>query len=284
MKNKGFTLIEIIICISLLTLVGTISIISIVKLTKIKTADLLEKNSRVLNNALEVYLDKHPEITNNVNDNFEGAIVTLEVLKNDGLIDIKGLPKKEYKKNYFLLSKTNIVLSGKFKGNDSCGDNLLRVASIASWNVNTDEVVYICPTESNSVSEEIINKKDFVAKGENPNNYVEFKVNPTLNDSWSNWSNKNTNLWRIISIQDGIIKLVYSEPVETNNSYNYKSGIKTYTCRDNDWTSNYRAHNPESNEQGYCPLKVYCYGDVWTNDIEPKDGYFSGLRYSHYLK
>ena len=54
MKNKGFTLIEIIICISLLTLVGTISIISIVKLTKIKTADLLEKNSRVLNNALEV--------------------------------------------------------------------------------------------------------------------------------------------------------------------------------------------------------------------------------------
>lgn len=284
MKNKGFTLIEIIICISLLTLVGTISIMSIIKLTKIKTADLLEKNSRVLNNALEVYLDKHPEITNNVNDNFEGAIVTLEVLKNDGLIDIKGLSKKEYKKNYFLLSKTNIVLSGKFKGKDSCGDNLLRVASIASWNVNTDEVVYICPTESNSVSEEIINKKDFVAKGENPNNYVEFKVNPTLNDSWSNWSNKNTNLWRIISIQDGLIKLVYSEPVETNNSYNYKSGMKTYTCRDNDWTSNYRAHNPESNEQGYCPLKVYCYGDVWTNDIEPKDGYFSGLRYSHYLK
>ena len=287
MKKRGFTLIEIIISISLIAIIGTISVVSIVSLRKAKVENLLESNSKVLNNALEVYLEKHPEVTNNVNNNFKGAVVTLQVLKDEGLIDIKGLSDRDYKKNYYFLSNS-VLADGNKVDESKCENNILSLQTVTSWDLNNldpEQIIYICPTSgSGNTTTSLVNVKNYIAKGENPNNYVEFKVNSDISDTWTKWPSQNTNLWRIISINEGKIKLVYSQPIETNNMYNYQTGIEIARCRDDDWSSNYRAHNPESNEQGYCALKVYCYGDISPSDIQPEDGYHSGLRYSHYLK
>lgn len=288
MKKRGFTLIEIIISISLIAVIGTISIVSIVSLKKTKIENLLESNSEILNTALEVYLEKHPEITNNVNTNFKGAIVTLKVLKDEGLIDIKGLSSSAYENNYYFLSNS-VLADGSTSVSDAnkeCDNNILSVQTVSTWdlkNLDKSKIIYICPTSESgngSTTSGLVNVKNYVAKGENPNNYVMFEVNSNLNESWASWASENTSLWRIMSINDGEIKLVYSQPVKTNNSYNYKSGSSAvYSCRENDWQTNYRAHNPENNGTEYCPVSTSCYGG-FKNGNET----INGFTYATYLK
>lgn len=237
MKKRGFTLIEIIISISLIAIIGTISVVSIVSLRKVKVENLLESNSKVLNNALEVYLEKHPEVTNNVNNNFKGAVVTLQVLKDEGLIDIKGLEKTDYEDNYYLLSNSILADGSTYvsDANKECDNNILSVQTVSSWdleNLDKSKIIYICPRNtndntndnSNNANQSLIDKNNYIVKGENPNNYVELSVNSVNEDSsWAWWpSGDNKNLWRIISIDsDGRIKLIYHDVVGTNNQYNY---------------------------------------------------------------
>ena len=86
-KNKGFTLIEIIICIALISIIATTMTITIVKNKRKNELNILEKNSTKLENALQVYLANHKEVTYNLKNNTKAAAITLEVLKNEGLID-----------------------------------------------------------------------------------------------------------------------------------------------------------------------------------------------------
>ena len=242
MKKRGFTLIEIIISISLIAIIGTISVVSIISLRKAKVENLLESNSKVLNNALEVYLEKHPEVTNNVNKNFKGAVVTLQVLKDEGLIDIKGLSNDAYKDNYYLLSNS-ILADGSTAVSDAnkeCANNILSVQTVSSWdlkNLDKSKIIYICPKSSDSNNyQDILNAKNYIFKGDDPKNYVKLDVkSENENKSWSWWpSGIYQNLWRIISFdKDGRIKLVYSTVVGTINVYNYHEfpGLSEKACR-----------------------------------------------------
>ena len=263
MKKRGFTLIEIIISISLIAIIGTISIVSIISLRKAKVENLLESNSKVLNNALEVYLEKHPEVTNNVNNNFKGAVVTLQVLKDEGLIDIKGLSDKNYKENYYFLSNS-VLADGNKVDESKCENNILSLQTVTSWNLNNlnpEQIIYICPTSgSGNTTTDLVNVKNYVAKGENPNNYVELSVKSD-NTQWAWWPyDSSTNLWRIVSIEDGKIKLMYNKTVGSDNTYNYAGKIKE-ACRYNDKSTNYVAKlKTEIDDSGYCNLIYNCYG------------------------
>ena len=46
-------------------------------------------NSKNFENALEVYITKHPEIIDNVNNNVKGAVISLELLKEENDESIK---------------------------------------------------------------------------------------------------------------------------------------------------------------------------------------------------
>ena len=89
-----------------------------------------------------------PIIINNINNNVEGAIVTLEVLKNEGLIsndlDI------DYKDNYYIVTKallSNVSLNDNVV-KEEC-DNSIGLETISSWAKNNDsnDVLYFCPKE-----------------------------------------------------------------------------------------------------------------------------------------
>ena len=62
MKKKGFTLIEIIICVVLLTLITTTSVIAINSARKNDSVRKLQNVTDNLTNALKVYIELNSEI------------------------------------------------------------------------------------------------------------------------------------------------------------------------------------------------------------------------------
>lgn len=259
-KKRGFTLIEIIICIALIAIIGTTMTLVVIKSNKNKQIKILENNNKILENALEVYLEKHEEIQTNLENNAKGAIVTLEVLKNEGLIDEKQFKGVELKKNYFFLSYSML----DSKPNTDCENNVIPLSIVENWKVDTNKVVYICPkkSETNTITiKEIIdidnsnNIKDslilssifgnmkYVAQGENPDNWVTFEVenDETKATYWPKKQDENEieekDLWRIVYIDnEGYIKLLYNNNVVTNNKLltnsNEWKGNEGYTFRE----------------------------------------------------
>ena len=84
MKNKkGFTLIEIIVCLVLISLIATISIVTIVK-NKNNDKDKIIKN--VLS-AADVYYSMNSDIKNKLKENYGYLVITIDELKNMGMLD-----------------------------------------------------------------------------------------------------------------------------------------------------------------------------------------------------
>ncbi len=242
-KKRGFTLIEIIICIALIAIISTTMTFVVIKSNKNKQIKTLENNNKILENALEVYLENHEEIQTNLENNAKGAIVTLEVLKNEGLIDEKQFKGVELKKNYFFLSYSMLDT----KENTDCDNNVIPLSIVKNWNVDTDKVVYICPrtdsgtsdtsssdTNKSSVINQYGNSGYYIAKGSNPNNWVKFEVTAgNSNTDLAYFPNdEDKDLWRIVSIdENGGIKLVYNKDVKSNNQLiytNYSEKDKGY--------------------------------------------------------
>lgn len=219
-NKKGFTLIEIIVCIALIT---TISITtSIIVFNKNKNEQtLLEKYSNSFKNALEVYLSDNNEITYNIKNNAKAAVVTLEVLKNEGLIEknIKGI---DYKNNYFLLS--NALLLDEKNTNTDCENDVISVEVFAKWdlekNANGKKVIYVCP--KNSSSEKSLN--NYIAVGKNPNNYI--KIEDKL---WRIIESSNNGIYVITTNKDDLISYnKYTENMDISSYYyaNYATPLE----------------------------------------------------------
>lgn len=260
-KKRGFTLIEIIICIALIAIIGTAMTFVVIKSNKNKQIKTLENNKKILENALEVYLENHEEVQNNLENNAKGAIVTLEVLKNEGLIDEKQLKGIKLKKNYFFLSYSMLDT----KENTDCDNNVIPLSIVESWNVDTDKVVYICPrtdsgtsdTNKSSVINQYGNSGYYIAKGSNPNNWVKFEVTAgNSNTDLAYFPNdEDKDLWRIISIdENGGIKLVYNKDVKANNQLiytNYNENDKNYE----------KSEGSETNVKSTFGLNDFCDSD-----------------------
>lgn len=148
-KRRGFTLIEIIISIIIITLVaGSVTVLTITK--KKNIIKTLENNAPKFENALQVYLETHEDIIKNINNNAKGAIVTLEVLKNEGLI--KDDLDIDYKKQYYLLSNAYLAPPDI---DTSCDAEQVSLAVVESWNVDTDNVIYVCSNDNSDEMEDL---------------------------------------------------------------------------------------------------------------------------------
>ena len=246
MKKNGFTLIELILSISLITIIGVSSFIVVINHNKNKEIKVLEKNNKMLENALSVYLDSHPEVTTNLDENAKAAIVTLEVLKEDGLI--KDNLDVDYSNNYFLLSNAKLLESKEDQNNVDCDNDVISIEVFKKWDLseeNGSKVMYVCPKSNSNSSvnfnvavdefdkrlkalEEKNNMQKFYYTGESPNNYVKFDVeNNEDSSSIANWA--NTDLWRIVSYygndgSSGNIRLIYTKPISYNDDVRYIVG------------------------------------------------------------
>lgn len=244
-KTKGFTLIEIIVAIILLAVIGTSSVVGINYAKDKSKEKKIEKTYSQFDNALDVYLSNHPEVYENLENNVEGAVVTLEVLKNeglvkDGVIDPITKEKIDYKNNYYVLSDAVLLENPTGSTEDVCngqvGLNVLKSWKELSDEIETAEVIYICPKKNeDSISEELINRIEAlekltgniknIYKGENSNNFVEFPVdNSCSKNDKSCFPTNESNLWRIYNYYGssgdyGNIKLVYDKPIVMNQEY-----------------------------------------------------------------
>lgn len=160
-RKKGFTLIEIIVCIVLIAIIGTTTTIGITNNINNNKYDKLKKITDNFKTALEVYLSSHEEIEENLMLYSKAAVVTLETLKNDGLIEdnlINPVTKEKfnYKNSYFTLLEGEVIEKTELPSNEStnCEYNQVGINIINSWDLtNIDEeieILYICPKKDYS--------------------------------------------------------------------------------------------------------------------------------------
>lgn len=149
MKNKrGFTLIEIIICISLIAIISTISIVIF-----IKNKDYSNITKKILE-AANVYIATEKDEQGNtyeygINNGGKGARINVKELVNKGYVDEKLYKtlEKEYKlenDESYLVWVTNSIKGSSEK---ECGTNAHEYK--VNWEKREDNVVYLCPYDSN---------------------------------------------------------------------------------------------------------------------------------------
>lgn len=216
MKKHGFTLIEIIICIILITTISIVTTVVIIKNNEKKEQNTLKKYETIFDNALEVYLSNHEEITNNLNNYAKAAAVTLEVLKNDGLIssdlDI------DYKNNYYLLSNAKLLDAGNTVKCD--GDDPVSIEVFKKWDLSEYEdgkkVIYVCPKNNTSsfANTNITLQEKY--SGSDPNNYIKIE-----NVLWRIVEISNTGTYIVSTSKDDLIAYNDYNNIKTNSSEKY---------------------------------------------------------------
>ena len=239
-NKKGYTLIEIIIAIALITVIATISIVSITNIKKSSEAKRLNNAFKVFDNALDVYLSNHSEIYKNIEDNVEGAVITLEVLKNEGLVSdkiINPITNKvvDYENNYYVLA--DAVVDEENQDEEKLCDGRVAISVLKSWDelskngLDKSNVIYICPksesqTDDSKIKEleekierlqSAINLSDLGSK-----NWVIFDVNSDKSQLVS-FSDDETiqDLWQVVGKSGDEIKLIYNTYTDSNNNKNF---------------------------------------------------------------
>ncbi len=222
-KNKrGFTLIEIIIAIALISVIGVGSVIGVRTISKNITINKLEQITDKILVAAEVYIETNKETYNQLYNNKNGVIIPLNVLVNEGLLDIKGtkLNDTELKNNYII---------SMLSGGDPTGE-CVDIKTLTSWNETSNEPIYICGNTkggsgntNNDIKKTLIeNESYYIAKGENPDNWVEFPVTSNTDNAAYFPNDAEKDLWRILSIDtENRVKLIYNKAITTDNSKLY---------------------------------------------------------------
>lgn len=236
-NKKGYTLIEIIIAITLITVIATISIVSITNIKKSSETKRLNNAFKVFDNALDVYLSNHSEIYKNIEDNVEGAVITLEVLKNEGLVSdkiINPITNKvvDYENNYYVLA--DAVVDEENQDEEKLCDGRVAISVLKSWDelskngLDKNNVIYICPrsesqTDDSKIKEleekinrlqSAINLSDLGSK-----NWVIFDVNSDKSQLVS-FSDDQTiqDLWQVVGKSGDEVKLIYNTYTDSDNS------------------------------------------------------------------
>lgn len=252
MKKSNIKLLKIIILVISISLIvfGTITVVLQTRRTReIKN---LIKYQELFQNALDKYLNAHPEVINETKNNLNDVTVSLEQLKNEKLIpsDLEiNYNDNYYRLNYSLLSdekNLNIV-----EVNDC---EKVEIKSIANWWKETDSfkdyVAYFCPKTASSGNDgcdetldcskcnsatqiidpkvacdnNILNQNTLACEilKNNTSSTTNFKsINDDYGKSYyftgnvsNNYVKFNNVVWRIVRIQgDGSVKLIKNEPI-----------------------------------------------------------------------
>lgn len=288
-NKKGYTLIEIIIAIALITVIATISIVSITNIKKSSEAKKLNNAFKVFDNALDVYLSNHSEIYENIQNNVEGAVITLEVLKNEGLVSdkiINPITNKlvDYKNNYYVLA--DAVVDEKNQDVEKLCDGRVAISVLKSWDelskngLDENNVIYICPrseskTDDSKIKEleekidrlqSAINLSDLGSK-----NWVIFDVNSDKSQLVS-FSDDETiqDLWQVVGKSGDEIKLIYNTYADSDNS-------KTFAeFKENEEKISYNRDitiwSMNGKRKGSIPAKTEFYKITYTNAGYDLDG------------
>lgn len=229
MKNKkGFTLIEIIVSLTLIALIVTISIVLVNKNSKKEYSEITKNIIR----AASVYIATEKDDNGNtyeygITHGAKGAQISVKTLYDKGYIDESTL--KTLETNYkivedktYLIQVTNSI---KKKDDAECKSSGLNYT--VNWE-KTSDTVYLCPYDENKITEtasfydlqkcpsdsDATNKFCYYSKDNKyyyvdkvDNNYVAFGKDGDTNA-----------LWRILYIdkENNVVKLVYDKRISSD--------------------------------------------------------------------
>lgn len=227
MKNKkGFTLIEIIICISLIVIIGAGSFISIRLMNKKLLIDKLNQITDKATLAAQTYIETNKNASNQLYNNKNGVSLPLQLLVNEGLLDLKGtnLTESDIRNQYVIT----------FLGSTGSSDNCEQITSATSWSNN--QPVYLCLNSSENSNKEttLFNENSnklksilndiYYFKGQNPDNYIKFDSN--MFDC-----NFDVKYIRIISInKDDSLEITFV----TGKQISYRGDESNLVCKTKD--------------------------------------------------
>ncbi len=238
MNKKGFTIIEIIICLGIITLIGTISTVVLVKNNKDKN---IEKITNNILDAAKVFanVEKDEDGNNYINEIEKGrggVKISLSILVNKGYVkkeeasviynEYKDTKKLENNEDYYVL-----LLDGSESKTDSyfCENNQYQLE--ASWKIDKNKTLYLCNNKVSSGSSSslsdllILNNKVFFGYPDRDDYKEEDKGLYILPDDAGNslyfYGNIKNNylkfsneVWRIVRINgDGSIKVILNDKI-----------------------------------------------------------------------
>ncbi len=216
MNRKGFTLIEIIICISMIVLIGVGSFVGISLVNKNLVKKGLEQITDKAVKATQVYIETNEEAKTQLYTEKNAIKIPIKVLINEGLLSLKGtnLSEKDIKNKY-----TITALSTPTGNKKDCID----INTKTSW--DDSKAIYICTysksddgsgSNENTVVEKLIsiNSNQYTAKGANPNNWIIF--NELSKKIRSDYDEEYNFKFRIVSIDNGNVSLI---PFMESNYY-----------------------------------------------------------------
>ena len=213
-KKSGFTLIEIIICIAMLAIISVGSVVGINLVNKSLVKKGLEQITDKAIKATQVYIETNNDAQNQIYEKQNALYLPIKVLVNEGLLSLKGtnLSDKDIKNKY-----TITALSTPTGNEKDCVD----ISTKTSW--DDSKAIYICTynkaNDGNDGSTIIggdttiinnlitINSNQYIAKGANPNNWVNF-------DSLSkriSYTETTDIKFRILSIDKNKINLIVAD-------------------------------------------------------------------------
>ena len=168
-KKKGFTLIEIIICIAMLAIISVGSVVGIHLVNKNLVKKGLEQITDKAIKATQVYIETNNEAQNQLYEKQNALYLPIKVLVNEGLLSLKGtnLSEKDIKNQY-----TITALSTPTGNEEDCVD----ISTKTSW--ADSKAIYICTynkaSDGKDSSNIIGDTNEYIAKGANPNNWIKF--------------------------------------------------------------------------------------------------------------
>ena len=167
MKNKkGFTLIEIIICISLIVVIGTASFFGIKIIRKNILVDKLEKINDKILSAAEVYIETNKETYNQLYKKKNGVVIPLNVLVNEGLLSLENTDLKQTD------IEDEYVITALTSSTPSSTSDCIDIRTSTSWMTTSTAPIYICTNSSgggnltittdDSNYDKVVNKERYV--------------------------------------------------------------------------------------------------------------------------
>lgn len=188
MNKKGFTLVEIVVCISLLAIIGVGSFVGIRMVNKKINIDKLNQITDKAVQAAQVYIETNKEATNQLYSNKNGVSLLLQLLVNEGLLNLDGTKLKDDDlKNQYVVT---------FLGGTGSSENCEQITSTTSWSNN--KPIYLCMNSTTGSSnlatidptkygnKTYVSNEPYYFKGLDPNNWIKVRyiANKENNNSY----------------------------------------------------------------------------------------------------
>jgi len=126
--KKGFTIVEIILSISLVIIIGVVSLFSFNLIKKQNLVKNLNSMKTTIYQAMNVYIETHNETKEQLFNKKNGVAIPLVTLEKEGLIDFGNLDIED-----------QFVVTALAEEND-CSDP----SELPSWDFGENRVLYIC--------------------------------------------------------------------------------------------------------------------------------------------